>query len=152
LKVSTFSPDITISHKDGTYYDSRKERIEKKAYLANLAEKHGSQDSIARSILESYCISISNPDNELVYIYEIFDTLAKRFNGATEACSELELSKSRWSMLGRLANNEPIKQGRHRGKYPGILRDVTEAELKEARDIAQTFIIAYLQYLDKQHH
>jgi len=150
LKVSPSLADIVITHKDGTFYDSRKERIEKKANLANLAEKHGPRDSIARSLLESYHESIRDPDNELVHLYEICDILAKGFNNKTKACSALALSESRWRTLSRLANNKPIKQGRHRGKFLGILRDATEAELKKARDIAQTFIIAYLQYLDKQ--
>jgi len=31
--------------------------------------------------------------------------------------------------LGKLANDRPLKQGRQRGKNPGILRDATEGEL-----------------------
>ena len=71
LKVSASLADIVITHKDGTFYDSRKERIEKKANLANLAEKHGPRDSIARSLLKSYDMSIRDPDNELVHLYNL---------------------------------------------------------------------------------
>ena len=150
MKISALPPDIVITHKDETIYDSRKERIEKKRNLADLAEIYGPRDSIARSLLESNHMSITHPDNELVHLYEICEILAMGFNGKTEACSVLGLSKSRWSTLSRIANNEPIKQGRHRGKFLGILRDATEAELERARSIARTFIIAYLRYLDKK--
>lgn len=149
VKVRASLADIVIVHKDGTLYDSRKERIDKETDLANLAEKHGTRDGLARSLLESYHASVSDPDNELVHLYEICDALVKGFGGETKALSALTLTKSKWSSLHRLANNEPLKQGRHRGKFTGKLRDATEAELKEARDIAQSFIIAYLRYLDQ---
>jgi hypothetical protein len=59
------------------------------------------------------------------------------------------LNATDWSRLGRLANSEPLKQGRHRGKSAGGLRDASESELVEARNIARSFVEAYLMYLDK---
>ena len=47
-----------------------------------------------------------------------------------------------------LFNNEPLRQGRHRGKSGSALRDATEAELTEARRIALAMIEAYLRHLD----
>jgi len=145
------SADILVADKDGkVIHDSRQERIDKKTELADLAERHGTRDALARSLLSSYHAAVTDPNDELVYLYEIRDALAKRFSGGKQACSVLGLNGIRWKRLGRLADNEPVKQGRHRGKFPGGLRDATEPELKEAREIAQGLILAYLRHLDKR--
>lgn len=90
--------------------------------------------------------SVKDPDNELVHLYEIGDALAKKFGDAVRA--KLGITRAQWSRFGRLANNEPLRQGRHRGKNAGNLRDATEGELQEARGIARTMIEAYLQFLE----
>jgi len=54
---------------------------------------------------------------------------------------------TRPSKLGKIANDEALKQGRHRGKNPGVLLDATEGELKEAGGIARNLVDAYLGYL-----
>lgn len=100
------------------------------------------------SICPTYPAAVKYPENELVHLYEIRDTLSKLFNGKKPACKALCLSASHWSRLGKLANDEPLKQGRHRGKSAGELRDASESELLEARNIACNFIESYLLYLD----
>jgi hypothetical protein len=50
-------------------------------------------------------------------------------------------------ILGQLCNDEPLRQGRHRGKTGKALRDASENELFEARRIACDMILAYLHYL-----
>lgn len=141
--------DIIAKDKDGNILrDSRKDRIEKKKNLAELAEKYSS-DVVATSLLGSYNKSVRDPDNELVHLYEIRDALSKFFGGEEETQKTLSLSASDWSRLGQLANSEPLNQGRHRGKSLGDLRDATQNELKEARTIASTFIESYFVYLEK---
>lgn len=142
--------DMVVTGEDGNViFDSREERIERKTELANLAEKCGSSDGLAKSLLASYHAAVRDPDNELVHLYEIREALAKEFGGAKRVCDELGISRSKWSKLGSLADNKPIKQGRHRGRFTAGLRDATENELEEARGIASTLILAYLRYLDK---
>lgn len=147
--LSGGSVDFVVKDKTGNIVsDSRRDRIEKKKELAGLAEKYSSKDPLAASLLASYKAAVNDPKNELVHLYEIRDALSKSFLGETLACETLGLSASDWSRLGQLANSEPLKQGRHRGKSTGALRDATTEELKGARNIARGFVEAYLIYLD----
>ena len=129
-------------------YDSRRDRIEKKKKLAESAEKYSS-DPVATFLLASYNSAVNDPGNELVRLYEIRDALSKKFGGNTQACKALGLSASEWSRLGQLANNEPLRQGRHRGKSAGELRNAREDEIVEARKIARRFVEAYFVHLDR---
>jgi hypothetical protein len=52
------------------------------------------------------------------------------------------------SRLGQLCNDEPLRQGRHNGRHVATLRDATDAELVEARGIAQNMIEAYVAHLE----
>jgi len=151
MKMTINLTDIIVENKEGNIVaDTRRDRIEKKKELAELAEKYRSKDQVVESILESYKSAVTDPENELVHLFEIRDALSSKFasEGATRAT--LSISKSDWSRLGNLANNEPLWQGRHRGKKVGKLRDATESELKEARGIARNMIEAYLQYLEDE--
>jgi len=147
IKVSMGEPDIILEDKDGNVIsDSRKERVEKKKEWAELAERY-CQDPLVVSMLQSYNNAVNDPDNELVHLYEIRDSIAKHFGGDSTAQRVLGFDRKQWSKLGKLANDEPLKQGRHRGKNPGALRDATEEELREARSIARDLFVAYLNYL-----
>ncbi len=151
LTLSVGMPDIIVRDKNGNVVsDSRADRIEEKKKLADLVEKYCQSDLVARSLLNSHKAAVNDPDNELVHLYEIRDALSRKFNGQDAACKILNISSTQWRRLGRLANDEPLKQGRHRGKNPGTLRDATEAELSEARDIARHFVEAYLVYLERR--
>jgi hypothetical protein len=151
--VSTMSvgtPDIVVKDKDGNIIsDSRRDRIEKKKELAELAEKYRSQDQVLASILVSYKMAVNDPGNELVHLYEIRDALSARFGEEIAARTALAISDAKWKRLGQLANSDPLRQGRHRGRKVGELRDATESELKEARSIARNLIEAYLDYLER---
>jgi hypothetical protein len=151
MTMTVGSPDIIVKNKDGNIIaDTRRDRIEKKKELAELAEKYRSKDQVVGSILKSYKSAVTDPENELVHLYEIRDALSSRFAGEGAARTTLGISNSNWSRLGKLANDEPLRQGRHRGKKVGGLRDATESELKEARGIARNMIEAYLQYLEDE--
>jgi hypothetical protein len=151
IRVSTSTPDIVIKDKNGNITsNSRKDRIEKKREIADLAEKYRAKDTIVASLLNSYKSAVNDPDNELVHLYEIRDTLSTKFGDEAQVRNTLGVSSSQWSRFGRMANYEPVKQGRHRGKSAGTLRDATKEELKEARAIARNLVWSYLNYLEKQ--
>jgi hypothetical protein len=135
--------DSQIIDKDGTVVaDSKRNRIAKKKKLAELVGTYRATDETLTSLLRSYNAAVRDPDNELVHLYEIRDALSTKFGDKRMAQSALRISSSSWSRLGKLCNDEPLRQGRHRGKTPGTLRDATEAELKEARGIARAMVEA----------
>lgn len=85
----------------------------------------------------------------MVHLYEIRDSLSDRFGGGKRVEQELGISAAEWSDFGKLANNEPVREGRHRGKDLGILRNATIDELARARKFAKNLILKYLKLLDK---
>jgi hypothetical protein len=149
ITMSMEAPDIIVKDKYGNVIsDSRKERIEKKKKLAELAEKYRQKDSVVGSLLNSYNGAVNDPDNELVHLFEIREAITKKFGKESDAKRTLGIIRTQWSRFGKLANDEPLKQGRHRGKNPGVLRDATDVELREVRGIALNLIEAYLNYLE----
>jgi hypothetical protein len=146
IAISGCVADVRITDKDGNVVsDSKRGRVEKKKSLAESVASLCDNDALLVSLLHSYDAAVRDPNNELVYLYEIRDALASRFGGESATRSLLGLSGRDWSRLGQLCNNEPLRQGRHRGKTSGPLRDATEGELSEARGIARTMIETYLQ-------
>ena len=84
---------------------------------------------------------------EIIYLS---DALSLKFGGKKAVISALKtISQSDWSWFGNLCDEEPLRQGRHRGKKYSELRDATDDELSRARGIAQAMIEGYLRYLDK---
>jgi hypothetical protein len=148
--LASGTADIIMKDKNGNVIvDSKRDRIRKKRELATLAKKYRGIDLTAASLLGSYKMALDEPNNELVHLYEIRDALSKRFRGAAAACNALDIPLEKWSRLGTLANFEPLKEGRHRGKNPGALRGATNSELEEGRNIATSFVEAYLLYLKR---
>jgi len=149
ISMTPLALDTLVRDEDGRILeDSRQDRIEHKRRLAALVAKHRSRDQVVAALVESYGRAVNDPDNELVHLYEVKDALAKVFGGEHNAGESLDISKSEWERLRRLANDFPLKQGRHRGKKLGELRDATGEELKEARKISRKMIEAYLDYLE----
>ena len=151
LKLTGHPVDLIYTNADGVVHDTRAERIKTQKCLVSLAEKTARGDAVAKAILDIYNAAVNDPSNELVHLYEIRDALAQKFHNSTKKARQaLNISrsewKSGWNRLGQLANDKPLKQGRHRGKHRKQLRDATPEELQEARDIARNLIIAYLQY------
>ncbi len=91
------------------------------------------------ALLQSYKAAVEDPANELVHLYEIRDALSEHYGGDAEARQKLRITKTDWSRLGELANDAPLKEGRHRGGHPE-LRHATAAQLGEARKIARCLI------------
>jgi len=141
--------DVIVTDSTGKVIaDTKADRIREKLEFAKLSAKHNSIDPTAKRILSSYEASVNDPANELVHLYEIRDALKKRIGSERTARTSLGISETDWKRLGSLSNNEPLRQGRHRGQNFDTLRDATNEELAEARKIAKCMVIAYLKYLD----
>jgi hypothetical protein len=127
--------------------DSKRDRIKEQENFAILALK-GKKDAVALSLLKSYYAAIKDPEDALIHLYEIKEALSKKFGGETKALSVLNIEPADWNRLKCLANAQPLlRQGRHRGKGVGQLRDATPAELDDARTIARNLIRAYLEQI-----
>ena len=149
LHVSAGNLDLVLKDAAGNVLrDTRAERIATERTLGELVHSHRENDAAAAAILSSYESAVQDPDNELIYLYEIRDAMAVRFGGHASAISQLQLSQSAWDTLGALANVEPLRQGRHRGRRAGQLRNATPSELEKARAIARHIIQRYFGYLD----
>ena len=146
--TDSYNVDLQVMDKDGNIIsDSKKDLIEKKNAFADLITKH-SIDNLLSSLIKSYDAAVHDPNNELVHLYEIREALSQRFCGESAARAVLNVPASQWSRLGQLSNNESLRQGRHRGKAAGMLRDASESELTEARGIARAMIEGYLLHLE----
>lgn len=149
ITISVGTVDQIVKDKYGNVvFDSKRERLEKQARVASLIDKHRNSDATLDQMLKSYQKAVKDPDDELVHLYEIRESLAKRFGSKTRAINELGVKSNDWDEIGRLANSPSLKQGRHRGRAVGTLRDAELAELDMARKSACYLIEKYLEYLE----
>ena len=150
LKLTGGEVDFQITDKDGNVVvNTKQDRIERKKAIADMVSKHAADD-IVLALLRSYEDSVREPNNELLYLYEIRDALYAKFGRKMQSILNISNSDWVWSWFGILCNNEPVQQGRHRGKRYSELRDATDDELSKARRFAQAMIKAYLHYLDSR--
>ena len=137
-------PDIMLLDSIGkAVRDTKAERIAEDTALLNLIAPKMAHSETLRAMANSYSQAVTDSSNELVHLYEVRDALSKYYGGEHKARDVLNISEAEWDRLGRLANVEPLLQGRHRGKHPASLRPATAAELAEARDVAKRWIIAF---------
>ena len=142
------SVDFVVRDKDGKIVaDTKQERLDKQERLAERIGKYQTDKTLAQ-MLKSYRRAVKDPKDELVHLYEIRDALSARFGKDKKAMRTLDINKKDWKIIGNLANNEPLKEGRHRGKSVGILRPAKQTELELARKTAGSFIEKYLLYLE----
>lgn len=150
VNTSTFGTvDLVVKDKNGNVVsDTKRERLDKQKLFATLVDKHRKSDATLDQMLKSYQKSVKDPDNELVHLYEIRDSLSERFGSKSNAINKLGITSNEWDEIGKLANSLPLKQGRHRGKAVGALRDAELAELEKARKSVAHLIEKYLEYLE----
>lgn len=149
IAISVESVDIVVKDKDGNVLsDSKRERLNKQRKFAVLFDKHRANDVTLDQMLKSYQQSVRDPQNELVYLYEIRDALSKRLGSKSKAISALGITYVEWDIIGKIANTMPLKQGRHRGQAAGSLRDAESEELKMARKSALHMIDKYVEFLE----
>ena len=146
LRLSGGQLDVVIANAAGeVLVDTKKERVERKAALSELIAARRATDSLLRALLSSFDGAMRDPNNELVHLFEIRDALQTRFGRGLATRNALGISEPSWRRFGDLCNDEPLRQGRHRGKSGSALRDATESELEEVRSIARNMIEAYLR-------
>ncbi len=149
VTTSVGTVDIIVHDKNGNVIsDSKRERLDKQHKFATLVDKHRNYDPTLDQILKSYQQSVKDPNDELVHLYEIRDALSNKFGSKAKAIKVLRLTEERWDEIGKLANNLPLNQGRHRGKAVGALRDADLTELEIARKSAVNLIEKYLDFLE----
>ncbi len=149
IDIRNASENIVHKDKNGNVvYDSHNVKMEKNKELIGLINRCESKDFFAISLLDCLYRATNNKSHELIHLYEVIEALSKKFGSQQSARQSLAISRKDWSRLGEIANDLPLKQGRHAGKKINELRDVTIAELIEARQLAQRFVKAYLNYLD----
>lgn len=143
--------DICATDSDGNIVDTRAARIAAKRRLGDLLARHLPDDAILRAAVASFSRAMAEPNVVLVRLYEVTEAIRKRFGGAAAAARELGVPVGHVRRLGDLANNLPVRQGRHNGKHAEELRDATGEEVREATDIAERLIVAYAEHLDRRH-
>jgi hypothetical protein len=140
--VMTEQPDIVARDASGTViHDSKAMRIamhdRDTEIILTALERHPD----LQALVDSYLRAVADPADEFVHLYEVRDGLGKLLGGETGARTLLGISKAEWQQLGRLANAEPIDQGRHRGQHLGNTRPATAEELEVARSTVRTRIV-----------
>ncbi|MBZ5565847.1 MAG: hypothetical protein LAP13_25935 [Acidobacteriia bacterium] len=144
------SADILLKDTNGNVIiDSRQDRVHREKELGTLVEKHRSKDKLIALLLKSYSDAVNDPKNELVHLYQIQEALTTRF-GKKKAPTKLGIDPTQWDGFKALADDKPLRQGRHRGRNADKLRDATEAELEQARTFVRKLIEAYLRYIDRE--
>lgn len=151
MKMTGGHVDLVHTDHEGVVHDTRQDRIDTTKSLAELSARHAATDRTTRKMLDSFDAAVRDPENELVHLYEVWEALTQEFRGESNARNTLGISNHVRSRLGRLANDKPLNQGRHRGRHAGSLRDASTDELDEARAIARDMLASYLRYLDEQH-
>jgi len=142
---------FTIMDKDGNIIkDSEEEKQKKQIELLKKLQNALNRDEIVKGLIDSYKSSISDPNNELVHLYEIRDALHSYFGSHGKAIKDLSITAKEWNDLGRVCNGLPLNQGRHRGQNLGHLRDASKEELEKARTIAIKMIESFIDYLNKE--
>ncbi len=150
VMCSVGTVDIIIRDKDGNIIsDSKQDRLKRQEWLAMAIGKFRLSDETLDQMLRSLQMAVNDPQNELVYLYEIRDALTMKFRNQNKAKKQLGVTLAKWNTIGDLANLRPLKQGRHRGKSAGHLRDADSSELALARETARMLIEKYLLYLER---
>jgi hypothetical protein len=148
--VLTGQLDIAVTHADGRImHDTRQARLQQKRHLYLLVDKHAPNDRTLAAMLGSYQAAIDDPDNFLIHLFEICDALETRFVRKKFAQKQIGIAEDRWNKLARLANSEPLREGRHRGGFLGELRSATKEEMDLSYSLGREFIEKYVWYLEQ---
>jgi hypothetical protein len=148
--MTSSSVDLVVKDKNGNIKsDTKRDRLERQNSYADILEKYRKTDPTLLQLFSSYQMSVKDPDNEFVHLYEVRDALVTRFSSKKIALRELNITLNQWDEIGKLANTLPLKQGRHRGRMPGLLRNANSFELEQGRKSAVNLIEKYLEYLEK---
>ena len=165
------SPAVVISHPDGTQHyrvysearfvevssvgvdfvlrnifrrvihDSKAERSARESRELEDITRTAVVSSTLRQMLRSYSNALDEPQNALIHLYEVQDAAKKHYG--RDAQSRLGIDEGGWKLLGRLANDEPLHEGRHRGRKADSLRHATRDEISAAQHVALSILKAF---------
>tara|TARA_B100001939_G_C16884756_1_gene592538 strand:- start:254 stop:1021 length:768 start_codon:yes stop_codon:yes gene_type:complete len=145
MKASVHAPDIVITDREGNVVsDSKAERVKRREDFG-CSVVTNFQDPALKRMVQSFHNAITDEDNSLIHLYEIKETVDTVF-GKSNAKRVLGIADQSWSRLIKMANNEPLVEGRHRGKHDG-LRRMSEDERNEVYKIAQGIIENYVHHI-----
>ena len=135
--------DFVLLGPDGSVIqDTKAEREGREAaLLADLAPKI-IKSPVLKALCESYAKASADPADEFVHLYEIRDRLKAHYGSEASAIKALNF-RAAWTALGKLTNNAPVSESRHRGLHGGAIRPATENELRDAREAALKLIEAF---------
>lgn len=139
--------DLRATNSDGTVVDTKRDRIDRKLRLGVAAATLATKDETLARMMRSYRTAVADAPDELIHLFEVRDSIARRFGNQSEALRQLRFPKPKWSRFGLLCNELPLREGRHRGRFGPEIRPATEAELAEARAVALDLIESYIQYI-----
>ena len=144
IKIKGGRVDIVTRNADGEVVrDTRAERLQKQQEFREKIAELPPNDLALKRMLQSFRNALADRDNLLIHLYEVRETLTSEFDSEANAKTALSVSAADWSRFGRLANNEPIQEGRHRGKHAG-LRPANQSEFEWALAFVQRLIEAYV--------
>ncbi len=140
MTVIAGAVDLIVHDKDENVILDKKKRLDNQSKFAALVYKHRACDATLDHMLKSYQLSVSDPKNELVHLYEIRDALSKNFSSENAAIAQLGITRDEWNDMGRMANSLTIQQGRHRGEAIRFLRSAEPVKLDETRKLAARWV------------
>jgi len=153
IATSICPVDLIIRDKNGNIVtDTKQERVDRQNWFAETVDKYRTMDVTLDQMLKSYQMAVKDPKDELVHLYEIRDALSSRFRNRKNAIKALGIIEKEWGIIGDLADNQPLKEGRHRGKNAGTLRPAEKHELEMARKSVVNLVEKYLILLETKKH
>ncbi|MCO5792825.1 MAG: hypothetical protein HEQ21_08395 [Blastomonas sp.] len=146
LQVSVGRMDLTHISGDGTVIaDSRTERLDRQSVFRQSVMDLHPIDLTLQRMLQSYNSALNDGDNLLVHLHEIREALTTELGPKRSAHEVVDVSLADWRKFGKLANDEPLLEGRHRGKHQ-TLRKLTAAEASWAREFCKRIIEGYVSF------
>lgn len=150
LTATAGRADIIIKNSQGEILrDTKSERIADQSQFRETVAELLPKDNLLRKLLSSYSAALSDKDNLLVHLEEIREALKTKFGTDKQVTQNLGVSMNRWRDFGSLANNEPVFEGRHRGKHP-TLRKATSQETERALDFCRNLIEEYVRFTKQE--
>jgi hypothetical protein len=136
---------IDFVHKDSNgeiILDTKAERLSDQEEYRKKAAVLLETDEIMKKITGSLSAAISDRKNLFIHLEEIREVLKKEFGGEKETPKALGISAKDWNHFGKLANDDPLAEGRHRGKHLE-LRNASREEIGWALQFSKVLIEKY---------
>ena len=125
--------------------DTKAERLQSQQQFRDKALQLCATDHVMRRLLQMFNNAFNDPENRFIHLYDIRDCLVKELNGGALVKTKLGISTTDWSRFGKLANYDPLTEGRHRGDHL-TLRNASADEIAFATGFARKLIEQYVQY------